>query len=160
MLPTLDFTSSVQYPETLLPPVSRFDYLEVDETAACGEGLPVTPVELFICHIAGTMYREGIEAEVPLLKTGQVLKLVREADNPYDERAIRIETEDGFHLGYVPRCLNREPAGWLDCGGTLQASLVSVRDRNGWLKIDIRVWKRCFGPEIELTLAGETKPAK
>ncbi|MEZ0375209.1 MAG: HIRAN domain-containing protein [Candidatus Sericytochromatia bacterium] len=121
--------------------LSRFDFLEVSETPCYQLHGQLFASPLFECHIAGTMYREDIWQKLPSLKTGQILYLVREAENPYDGLAIRVETADGFHLGYVPRCRNREPAEWLDCGGQLQASLLSIRDSQRWLNIDIRVSK-------------------
>jgi hypothetical protein len=83
------------------------------------------PVSLFKCHVAGFPYYQG-----PLiysdLKLGQSLKLKREPQNPHDRKAIEVITRGGQKLGYVPRSHNPLPAGLMDNGHELTASLVSV----------------------------------
>lgn len=112
----------------------RFAYLELEAT------LPrARPQAWFETHIAGTMYRSGLEDRLESLAPALPLRLVREPANPYDPLAIRVETPDGLWLGYLPRRLNREPAAWLDGGGELTAELQRVCWRQSWLYLEMRV---------------------
>ncbi len=68
-------------------------------------------------------FRHGAAAEVwPDLRTGDNLSLVREADNPFDANAVRVEWR-GRRLGYVPRRDNAALAWALDRGETLRARI-------------------------------------
>lgn len=50
-------------------------------------------------YIAGVGYRSGIDNHL-----GEFVgRLVPEPNNPHDPNAIRIESPDGAHLGYVPK---------------------------------------------------------
>lgn len=46
-----------------------------------------------------SFYQSALEGCSP----GQAVKFVHEPDNPYDEMAIRVETDSGQTIGYVPR---------------------------------------------------------
>lgn len=37
------------------------------------------------------------------LEPGDPLVLRKEPENPYDAEAIKVETPEGLHLGYIPR---------------------------------------------------------
>src|SRR5262245_33288527 len=54
------------------------------------------------------------------LRNGDRLELVREADNPHDSNAVRIEWR-GHKLGYLPRRDNAAVARQLDRGTALEA---------------------------------------
>lgn len=54
--------------------------------------------------LARFQYYHG-ETLWPQFAIGQTLTLVHEADNPYDERAVRIDWHD-HKLGYIPRIDN------------------------------------------------------
>ena len=116
---------------------SRFDFLELLDGHAGAPAFSAIP--WFECHIAGTMYRDEIETRLDELMPGVRLCLRREPENPHDALAIRFETLDGFHLGYVPRRLNPAPAKWLDDGGRLEAELLRISWVNHWLKLEARV---------------------
>lgn len=66
-------------------------------------------------HVAGLSFEDRAR-HLPALRVGRPLALVREPANPYDGNAIRIETPEGAHLGYVPRVLARGLAAYLDAG--------------------------------------------
>ena len=51
--------------------------------------------------LAGFRYGEAA-AVWPELREGDALELVREADNPHDANAVRVDWR-GHRLGYVPR---------------------------------------------------------
>lgn len=46
-----------------------------------------------------SFYQEALAHVQP----GQPVRLVHEPDNPHDEMALRVETEDGSTLGYIPK---------------------------------------------------------
>jgi len=49
---------------------------------------------LYGTEIAGTNHRENIEALYEMIREGDMLTLIREPENPYDEYAIRIDVDD------------------------------------------------------------------
>lgn len=59
------------------------------------------------------------------LRVGQALALVREADNPHDAQAIRVEWK-GHKLGYVPRADNIDLARLMDNGTTVEARITKL----------------------------------
>ncbi len=69
--------------------------------------------------LAGFRYADAA-AVMPMLKIGDALDLVREADNPHDPNAVRVEWR-GRKLGYVPRRENASIAWGLDRGTPLRA---------------------------------------
>jgi hypothetical protein len=56
------------------------------------------------------------------VRAGDVVALVREPDNPFDENAVRVEWR-GRKLGYVPRRDNSALAWALDRGEVLHARI-------------------------------------
>lgn len=69
--------------------------------------------------LAGWRYAEAAEVW-PELRIGEPLDLVREADNPHDANAVRVQWR-GRKLGYVPRRQNAAIAWGLDSGAPLRA---------------------------------------
>ena len=69
--------------------------------------------------LAGFRYGEGA-ALWPQMQQGDALELVREADNPHDPNAVRVEWR-GRKLGYVPRRENAAIAWGLQRGAPLRA---------------------------------------
>jgi hypothetical protein len=68
-------------------------------------------------------YRYGEAAAVwPLLRLGDPLELVREAENPSDANAVRVDWH-GRKLGYVPRRENAALAWGIDRGTPLRARI-------------------------------------
>ena len=61
------------------------------------------------------------------MRIGDALELVREADNPHDANAVRVEWR-GRKLGYVPRRENAAIAQGLDRGAPLRARLSRLDD--------------------------------
>jgi len=76
--------------------------------------------------LAGFGYSEAA-ALWPQLRVGDELTLVREADNPRDASAVRIEWQ-GRKLGYVPRRENAAVAHGLDRGAALRARLTRLEE--------------------------------
>ena len=88
--------------------------------------------------LAGFQYHNG-EALWPQLAVGQVLQLVREADNRYDGRAVRVEWQ-GHKLGYIPRLDNAAVSQLLDRGEPLEAVIVQLAESNNpWGRVGMEV---------------------
>ncbi|WP_179378083.1 HIRAN domain-containing protein [Jannaschia marina] len=85
---------------------------------------PAAPVA-DLC-IAGGRHH-GLTAALPHLGVGDVLRLRRQAYNPFDANAIEILGPDGDRLGYVPRALAAQLAGALDTGHAIVARITRFR---------------------------------
>jgi hypothetical protein len=89
--------------------------------------------------VAGFQYHHG-ERLWRHLRPGGPLRLVREPDNRYDRRAVRVEWR-GRQLGYVPRSENAAVAQLLDRGEHLAAEIDRLRDgRSPWERVRMRIW--------------------
>jgi len=86
-------------------------------------------------------YRHGEAAAVwPLLRFGDPLELVREAQNPNDANAVRVDWR-GRKLGYVPRRENAALAWGMDRGTPLRARVSRlVEHRNRARRIEFEVY--------------------
>ncbi len=104
---------------------------------------PPRPIDLIEVPVAGFQYHEGMRQEVfRRLRSGQPLRLVREPDNPYDELAIAILTEDGHKLGYIPRSCNEVPAALADQSVTLRACITALEPQAPpWERLVLKVWQ-------------------
>jgi len=80
--------------------------------------------------LAGFLYNDG-RLLWNNMRAGDVLRLVRERDNPFDADAIRLEW-NGRRVGYVPRRDNSDLARQLDAGTALEARITDLaKRRNG-----------------------------
>lgn len=95
---------------------------------------------LFDTYVAGTSYVDGIEDLEPHLSEGDKLDFFREPDNAYDEKAIVIRNTDGIKLGYVPRKDNIVFSRLMDAGKLLFGRISAKDWKDGWLKIDIKIY--------------------
>ncbi|MBS0228056.1 MAG: HIRAN domain-containing protein [Proteobacteria bacterium] len=86
--------------------------------------------------VAGFQYGQG-EDVLDDLQIGDVLRLVREPDNPHDQRAVRIEW-NRKKLGYVPRAENAALAQALDRGAAASARVHALLD-NDWAPVEIEI---------------------
>ena len=88
---------------------------------------------------AGLRYHEA-KAVWDQMQIGDVLTLVREPDNPYDARAVRVEW-NGHKLGYIPRIENEAVARQMDRGNALQARITRLTYyRNHRRKLELEVF--------------------
>jgi hypothetical protein len=89
--------------------------------------------------LAGFQYHSGPNVW-PLLRLGQPLRLVRELQNHYDERAVAVYWGD-YKLGYVPRGENAAVAQMLDrAEQRLQATIVWLaEDSNPWNRVGFQI---------------------
>ena len=111
--------------------------LAISQTAAAGEG----EVRILVqsSPLAGFRYYAG-EALWHEMREGDRLALVREADNPHDANAVRIEWR-GQKLGYLPRAENRAVAAAIDGGEPVAARIAKLRQhRNPWQRVLIEVF--------------------
>jgi hypothetical protein len=91
--------------------------------------------------LAGFQYYQGKDLWDDM-KVGDALALVREADNPHDANAVRVEWR-GRQLGYVPRRENRAVAQHMDRGGAVEARISKlVVHRNPWQRIEFEIFVR------------------
>lgn len=96
-------------------------------------------VELQRSPVAGFQYHQG-ESVWPLLMVGASLTLVRESDNSYDARAVRVDWQ-GQKLGYVPRIDNAAVSHLLDAGHGLHAEIVSLGESdNPWDRVEFAIF--------------------
>jgi hypothetical protein len=99
---------------------------------------PSRQIELQRSPVAGFQYHQG-EVVWPSLAVGTSLTLVREPENQYDPRAVRIDWQ-GHKLGYVPRTDNAAVSHLLDSDRVLAATIVSLSDStNPWDRIEFVV---------------------
>jgi hypothetical protein len=74
------------------------------------------------------------------MKVGDALTLVREADNPHDPNAVRVEWR-GHQLGYVPRRENGTVARHMDRGGNVEARISKLQQHpNAWQRIEFEIF--------------------
>ena len=84
--------------------------------------------------VAGFQYYAGKRVWEGL-KVGDALTLVRDADNPHDANAIRIEWH-GEMLGHVPRAGNTSVAKLMDKGVKVSGRIVHLQPgRSHWQRI-------------------------
>jgi len=100
-------------------------------------------IMLIECQIAGTSHRDVKAAEGDL-QSGGLLVLKREPGNAHDPLAIMIFTENGHHLGYVPRSKNEALARLMDAGKLLFGKVEAKDWVQEWLKVELRVYLRDF----------------
>ncbi|MEA3521881.1 MAG: HIRAN domain-containing protein, partial [Campylobacterota bacterium] len=67
-----------------------------------------------IFYIAGTQHVSNMSELFPTLKINDTVKLIREKENPYDAKAVKVITGNGEKLGYIPRNFNHFPAFMMD----------------------------------------------
>lgn len=135
------------------------ELLQVLNSVGEHDGFPM-PFErdifLFGTEIAGTNYAENIHALYEALNEGDMVALIREPDNPYDEYAIRIETVDseligyipseklametGYKLGYVPRLNNKIIARLMDAGKLIYGRIRHKEMIGNYHKIVVKVF--------------------
>lgn len=96
---------------------------------------------LQISSVAGFQYHRG-ETLWPQLATGQLLSLIREPGNRFDQRAVRIDWQ-GEKLGYIPAKDNATVSQLLDRGETMSVLIVGLKKSNNpWERIEVEVrWR-------------------
>ena len=88
--------------------------------------------------LAGFHHHDAVETWRQMT-VGDRLQLVREADNPYDPNAVRVEWR-GMKLGYVPQRDNAAVSRQMDRGAALEARVALLREnRNRSVRVEFEV---------------------
>lgn len=88
--------------------------------------------------LAGFQYHHG-KAVWAEIQAGDALTLTREADNFYDDKAIRVDWR-GLKLGYVPRRENADIARLMDNGAKLLARVTRLTEsRDPWQRVRFEI---------------------
>ncbi len=118
--------------------------VEKNTKKAFTEGLTIKPLEkeifLFDTIVAGTTYIEGIADIAEDINIGDKLEFLRKSDNSCDEKAIKIMTESGVKIGYVPMKDNVIFDRLIDAGKSLLARVTAKEVKDDWVKLDIKVF--------------------
>ena len=91
------------------------------------------------CHVAGTEDVDDILTKAKDVSEGSELVLCRRETDAADERAVAVRTEDGMHLGYLPRRHSAVMARLMDAGKVLSARVVGKELECHWLDITVAV---------------------
>lgn len=89
--------------------------------------------------VVGTCFRGDPHEITAGLKEGDPLKLVREPENEYDPRAIKVLNQDGLHIGYVPRIKNEVISNLMDAGKHVMCEITWMKDYFDGPEIGIRI---------------------
>ena len=116
-------------------------------------------IYLLAVPVAGTSYKENIGELAEHLSEGDLVTLIREPENPYDEFAIRIDVDlDGVpgigpgegdknnltrKMGYIPRATNKVFARLMDAGKLLFGVIRSVdMITDDYYRIMVKIYMR------------------
>lgn len=92
-----------------------------------------------VCFVTGFGHYDG-KRVFSRMQVGNMLQLVREADNPNDANAVRVEWQ-GEKLGYVPGNSNEDIARQLDYGNRLRARVIRLsRHRDPDRRVEIEIY--------------------
>lgn len=103
----------------------------------------LTEYDTFFTKVAGVTHN-GIQLILPKLKSGLPLCFVREADNPYDDNAIRVEC-NGRKIGYLRAELAADLAPIVDNGGAITGTIAKITGGGGisyGCNNEITVWTK------------------
>lgn len=88
--------------------------------------------------LAGFQYHAGKKLW-PRMQVGDALTLIREPDNVYDAKAVRVEWQ-GHKIGYVPRRENADVARFMDGGQALVARINRLAEvRDPWSRVRFEI---------------------
>ena len=88
--------------------------------------------------LAGFQYHAGKKLW-PRMREGDALTLIREPDNVYDAKAVRVEWQ-GHKIGYVPRRENADVARFMDGGQALVARINRLAEvRDPWSRVRFEI---------------------
>lgn len=90
--------------------------------------------------IAGTRYYAAEKLySSKKLKRGDAVKLQRDPSNLYDKNAIKILSNSGSMLGYIPRTFAEVLAPKMDSGLKVSANIKEIGRRDGGLRLRINL---------------------
>ena len=88
---------------------------------------PEMGTQIGFFYIAGTAHVSNIEEFFESLQINETVSIVREENNPFDKRAIKVTTESGQKLGYIPKIHNHFPSQMIDNGSKLVGQVKKLR---------------------------------
>lgn len=91
-------------------------------------------------YLAGTQYAANITEIFYTLQIGDDVKLVREKENPHDEKAVKVTTLKGEKLGYIPARHNLFLSQMLDFGVELFAQIRKLKWDEDGVAIKIMIY--------------------
>lgn len=95
---------------------------------------------LFETHVAGTSYIENMDKLAEKIEIGTRVSFYREASNEYDEKAIKVELNDGSKIGYIPKADNPVFARLMDAGKLLFGKVKEKGKKGNWYNIRIYIY--------------------
>jgi len=95
---------------------------------------------LFESYIAGTSYIENMDKLAEKIEIGTRVSFYREASNEYDEKAIKVELNDGSKIGYIPKADNSVFARLMDAGKLLFGKVKEKEKKGNWYNIRIYIY--------------------
>ncbi len=69
--------------------------------------------------VRGVQHLPGADARIEGLRSGELLQCTRDLENPINPQAIRLLTEDGVDIGFVPDYLAADLTALLDHGAEI-----------------------------------------
>ena len=96
-------------------------------------------------EVARSLETRDMLVKCKKISVGDTLVLKREPRNKFDSLAIRVETEEGVNIGYVPREKNGILARLMDAGKLVVAK---IRDKQLVDEFFVSIWMEVFLKEI------------
>jgi len=81
--------------------------------------------------VRGVQHVPGAEERIERLRSGEALHCTRDPENPINPQAIRLRTEDGIDVGFVPDYLAADLTTLLDNGTELDVRVQRVNPPPG-----------------------------
>lgn len=90
------------------------------------------------CEVAGLLFSayKSLYTDKQI-STDTKLRLVQEPENLYDEFAVRVETDEGNKIGYIPATYAEEVFDYIEADYTIEVNIVSLTNRKLVLNIHI-----------------------
>lgn len=89
--------------------------------------------------VAGTGRIKGIDQIVASFSEHELLSLVRDRDNYFDEWAVKVTDRTGRKIGFISCDCNEIVSRMIDGGMSLVAKFNSAVERDGWMDVRIKV---------------------
>ena len=76
--------------------------------------------------VRGVQYIEGSETRIQSLQAGDPLHCVADVENPANPKALKLSTDDGSVIGFLPDYLASDVTEMVQRGGTLEVRVLRV----------------------------------
>ncbi len=78
-------------------------------------------------YVTGTNFIENMSELIQSMKINDRVRIVAEANNPHDFRAVKVLTKDKVKIGYIPKNKNHFPSAMLQNGEKLFGQIKKVQ---------------------------------